>query len=151
MGSPRVRNDWATTLSFFLSGAIDNVLSYILWNVLQILKPAADGKVKYMLNTRTQAPDRLEPEDWWCWPPITSPPTNQKNVHRLVTNLVIPLLHPIFKNFPWKPSSNSQPCTLLGPTLGTCCKHCTSLHHNLVSVDWLCWVVASGPKFGSIT
>ena len=27
----------------------------------------------------------LEPEGWWCWPPLTSPPTNQKNVHELIT------------------------------------------------------------------
>ena len=65
-----------------------------------------------MLNTSMQAPDILQPKDWWYWPPVTSPPTNHKNVHRLITHPIAPLLHPVFKNFPWKPSSTSNyaPC-----------------------------------------
>ena len=30
--------------------------------------------------------DWLELEGWWCWLPFTSPPTNQKNVHELITS-----------------------------------------------------------------
>ena len=44
-------------------------------------------EVKYMLPTSTQTPDQLEPEGWWCWLSMTSPPTNQKNVHELVALL----------------------------------------------------------------
>ena len=32
-----------------------------------------------------------------------------------------------------------------------CDKCCTFLHHNLVSVDWLYCMQASGPKYGSVT
>ena len=38
-----------------------------------------------MLPISTQIPDWLEPEDWWCLLPLTSPTTNQKIVHELVT------------------------------------------------------------------
>ena len=31
-----------------------------------------------------KTPDLLERESWWCWLLITSPPTNQKNVHELI-------------------------------------------------------------------
>ena len=34
-----------------------------------------------MLPTSLQTPDCLEPEGWRCWLPVTSPLTNQKNVH----------------------------------------------------------------------
>ena len=51
------------------------------WNLHQM------EEVKYMLPTSTQTPDQLEPEGWWCWLSMTSPPTNQKNVHELVTLL----------------------------------------------------------------
>ena len=66
------------------SKTLDNSLSYVFWTVLQILKPPTGG-VHCMLPTSTNTPDPLEPAWWWCWFPITSPPTNQKNVHELVT------------------------------------------------------------------
>ena len=31
-----------------------------------------------------QTPDWFKPEGWWCYLPIPSPPTNQKNVHELI-------------------------------------------------------------------
>ena len=46
--------------------------------------------------------DQLESEGWWCRLPLTSPPTNQKNVHELIT---IPESHSLIlslKTFPWK-------------------------------------------------
>ena len=41
-----------------------------------------------MLPTGTQTPDQLELEGWWCWLLLTSPPTNQKNVPKLIMPLV---------------------------------------------------------------
>ena len=38
-----------------------------------------------LLTAITQTLDWLEPEGWWCWLSITSPKTNQKNVHKLIT------------------------------------------------------------------
>ena len=39
-----------------------------------------------------------EPEVWWCWLPITSSPTNQRNVHELFTHPTRLLPHPAFIN-----------------------------------------------------
>lgn len=38
-----------------------------------------------MLPTSSEPPDHLEPKGRWCWLPITSSLTNQKNVHELTT------------------------------------------------------------------
>ena len=37
----------------------------------------------------------MEPEDWWCWLPLTSPPTNQKTAHEPTT----PSLNHYYKTF----------------------------------------------------
>ena len=42
-------------------------------------------EVNCMMSISTETTDLLEPEGWWYWLPITSPPTNQKNVHELTT------------------------------------------------------------------
>ena len=49
-------------------------------------------------------PDWLEP-GWWCWLPITSP-TDQKNIHKLITHPTTLLPHPVFKDFTRKPSGS---------------------------------------------
>ena len=41
------------------------------------------GKVNCMLPISTKTPGQLQLESWWCWLPITSPPTDWKNVHEL--------------------------------------------------------------------
>jgi len=56
-----------------------------MWAALQILKPHQVGKVNCMLPTSTKTPGQLQLEGWWCWLPIISPPTDQKNVHELIT------------------------------------------------------------------
>ena len=43
------------------------------------------AEVNCMLLVSMQTPDPLESEGWWCWPPLTSPLTNQKSVHKLIT------------------------------------------------------------------
>ena len=50
------------------------------WNPLQVGEVNDD-----MLPTSTETPDQLELEGWWCRLLLTSPPTNQKNVHELIT------------------------------------------------------------------
>ena len=82
--------------------------------------------------------DQLESEGWWCRLPLTSPPTNQKNVHELIT---IPESHSLIlslKTFPWKPYRNPGLLSTsdLDFLLGVFNKHCTFLQHNrLVSAD----------------
>ena len=47
-----------------------------------------------MLPTSTQTPNCLKPEGWWCWFRLTSPPINQKNVHKLI----MPCLHHYYES-----------------------------------------------------
>ena len=60
-------------------GMHNNILELFVryWN------PHQAQKVNCMLLTSTYAPDQPEPEGW-CWLPLTSPPANQKNVHKLI-------------------------------------------------------------------
>ena len=86
---------------------------------------------------------------------ITSLPTNQKNVHELIT---YPTTDPTPITLSVKASlkavkradsfEHQLPWT---PCLAPCNKCCTLLHHSLVSVDWLYSVRASGLKSGSVT
>ena len=48
------------------------------WNPHQV------EKVNCMLPTSTETMNHLEPQCWWCWLSVTSPPINQKNVHELI-------------------------------------------------------------------
>ena len=112
-------------------------------------------EINCTLPTSTKSQDRLEPEGWWCWLPITSPPTNQKNVHELITHPATLSLSLSLKTFPWKPSGGVRAFWALAtwtPCLAPCDKHCPFLHHNLVSVDWLyCMHGRADPGFGSFT
>ena len=87
----------------FTSEAVDNILSHVLWVFLQQLKPPPGKDVNCMLPKSTQIPDHLEPEGWWYWLLITSPPGNQKNVQELVTQATTPS-HTCLKTFSWKSS-----------------------------------------------
>lgn len=85
---------------------------------------------------------RLEPEIWWLrFPkhhPVTSPPTNQKEVHELgPSSQILPL-----KILPWKPlgSWDLLSTSCLFSSLAACNKHCIFLHYNTVSTNWLCCV-----------
>ena len=90
----------------FTSGAIDNVLSHVLWAVLQQLKLPPGEDVNCMLPISTQIPDHLEPEGWWYWLLITSPPNNQKNVQELAGHTTYNPFpsHTCLKTFSWKSS-----------------------------------------------
>ena len=48
------------------------------WNSYQV------GEINGVLLTNTETPDQLEPEARWFWLPLTTSPTNQKNVHKLI-------------------------------------------------------------------
>ena len=65
------------------------------WNPHQV------GEVNCRLRTSTWTPDWLEP-GWWCWLLIPSLPTNQKNVHELVTHPATLSLILSFKNLSLK-------------------------------------------------
>ena len=87
--------------------------------------------------------------------PITSPATNQKNVHELTTPSPSPAFTLSLQTFPcktlrsWKaPFKHELPWTLC---FVPCNKRDTFLRHGLVSVDWLYHLQASGPKFGVVT
>ena len=56
-----------------------------------------------MVPTSTDTPDWLEPGGWWGWRLVTSPPANQKNVHKLITQAAALSLTLSLKTFPWKP------------------------------------------------
>ena len=75
-------------------------------------------------------------------------------VRELCTNPGTPLPHLAFKNAFLKPTKEFLVFWALAawtPPLVPCNKHCTFLHHNLVSVDWLYWRQVSRPKFGLVT
>ena len=60
------------------------------------------------LLMKPQYSDWLETKGWLCWLLITSPPMNQKNVHKLITHPTTPFPHLIFKTFSSQPSGNSR-------------------------------------------
>ena len=98
--------------------------------------------------------DQLESEGWWCRLPLTSPPTNQKNIHELITIPERPSLILSLKTFPWKPyrSTGLLSTSDLDFLPDVFNKHCTFLQHNrLVSADWLCCEQERGLKSGSAT
>ena len=61
--------------------------------------------------------------------------------------------NPVFKNLSLKAIREFRFWSISCPhsLFGSCNKHCTFLHHNPVSVDWLYCVQENGPKFDSVT
>ena len=101
--------------------------------------------------SQAHRPRLLKLEGWWLRSqkhhPVTSPSASQKKVLKL-----------ILWQFPQhclkKPLSKSQwrvwvfwAWATHSPCLVPCNKRCTFLHHNLVSVDWLCCETVSRPEF----
>ena len=101
-----------------------------------------------VLTTSMWTPDWLEPEGGWYWLLATSPLTNQKNVHELITYLATLNLTLCLKTLPWKSLRSSG---LLSSLFGTCNKCWTSRHQNPVSVDWPYCARASRHKLGVVT
>ena len=62
-----------------------------LWNPLQVGE--VYGLRMVLCPQAFKTPDQLEPEGWWCWLLLTSPPIHQKYVHKLIT----PSLHHYYK------------------------------------------------------
>jgi len=75
---------------------------------------------------------------------ISASPTNQKNVHELITHPTASLPYP-------SGSSGLLSTSCLDSLLGICNRHYTFLHHNRVSVDWLFYSQVSGPIFSNRT
>ena len=84
---------------------------------------------------------------------VTSPSTNQRTVHKLITYPRTPLPHLSFKKAFLKPTweLGCFEYELPGLFLVPYNKHCNFLHHSPVSVDWLYCIPSKGPKFGSLT
>lgn len=80
-------------------------------------------------------------------------PTNLRTVHELIMPPAAPSFTLSLKAYPeshqgvwvfWTWAACSH-------YLAPCNKHCTFLYHNLMSIDWLYCVWASGPKFTLVT
>ena len=76
------------------SRAIDNILSHVLWGVLQILKPPPGGRSQLTPEKNT---DPRQVRTRRVMTLSLSPPTNQKDVHKLIKTPQSPS-HSVFKN-----------------------------------------------------
>ena len=76
------------------SRAIDSILSHVLWDVLQILKPPPGGRSQLTPEKNT---DPRPVRTRRVMTLSLSPPTNQKDVHKLIKTPQSPS-HSVFKN-----------------------------------------------------
>ena len=132
--------------------AVDNILSHILWAVCRYWNPHLVKEVNSMLTTSIGI---IDPKlvGWWCSLPLYFM-TNQSEECMWVGHTpCYSLPHSCFKKpFPeghervqifWVLAAHT-PCLMLAISSIFLC-------HNLVSVDWLYSVLASGSKFGLVT
>lgn len=117
---------------------MDNILShtelfYRYWNSHQEFQGARRPQIVRTTRLMYEIPEKHS---------VMSPPTNQRIVHKLTIHPVIHSSTPnvTFKNLlqaiqEFRFSEHELPVLL---AWCVCNKHCTFLHCNPVSVDWLC-------------
>ena len=129
--------------------AVDNILSCMLELFCRYWNPHQVGDVNSICSQAHKPSGWLEPKGWCCWLPITTPPTNQKNVHELTTH-PNPLPHfLIFKNLSLKASREFGPfeySSCQNFLRGTCSKLFPSPRPAVR--DWLHCVWVSRPPPG---
>ena len=103
-------------------------------------------------NTSTEMLDWLKPESWWCLK-LHFNANPSENCAWVDQASCSPIPHIAFKIPSLKVTgdSGSFEFEFHGLLACTCNKHCTFLHHHLVSVDWFYHVLVSKHKFGSVT
>ena len=120
----------------FPSRAIGNILSHILWTILKIMKPSLGGKtVGYLQACKPQVGWNHKVDDADSWLLHQQPIRMPINWTYTLQPSPSPCL---LKSFP---ESHWGIWAFWALAAWTLCfvpynKHCTSLHHSPVSVDW---------------
>ena len=117
------------------------LLRWLSHDVDNLQLPVCCSQTCRLQTSWTQNTDGIDP-----WLPHHQPV-------RTMSTPQLPFLTLSLKTFLWKPSGSSGLWALAAwtPHLKSCNKCCTFLHCNLVSVNWIYCMWASGPKFGSVT